>query len=467
MNPIELTLAEASRLLHARQISSLELTDFFLVRIESLQPTLNAFITVTAQAARAEARRADHELARGGTRGALHGIPFALKDLFDTRDVLTTAGSKIFCERVPTEDAAVTARLREGGAVMLGKLNLHEWAYGVTNDNPHFGRTRNPWDLDRIPGGSSGGSAAAIAARLCLGAFGSDTGGSIRIPSALCGVTGIKPTYGRVSLRGVIPLSWSNDHAGPLAQTAEDCALLLQSVAGYDALDPSSVDTPVPDYSAALDQPLAGVRLAMPSGYFSEQVDPEILNAVQEATGVLADCGAAIVREPRNVPFAEDSFQTNRTVLSAEAATFHRERLQTRAGDFGADVLMRLRSGAGISTADYAWARRRQVELRRSLELYFSEVDLLAMPTTRAVAPRFKSNGIAMAQHLTAFTAPFNLTGFPAISLPCGLTREGLPIGLQLVGRPWEEARLLQVAHQYQLATDWHKRQPPPPHFSQ
>jgi aspartyl-tRNA(Asn)/glutamyl-tRNA(Gln) amidotransferase subunit A len=459
MNPTEFTLAAAGRALRAREISSLELTDSFLSRITSLNPALNAFITVTADTARAEAKRADDELARGTDRGALHGIPLALKDLFDTRGVRTTAGSKFFRDRIPSDDAEVTARLRDAGAVLLGKLNMHEWAFGVTNDNPHFGPTRNPWDFDRIPGGSSGGSAAAVAARMCLGAMGSDTGGSIRLPSALCGVTGLKPTFGRVSLFGVIPLSWSMDHAGPIAQTAEDCALLLQGIAGYDPRDPASVDAPVQDYSAALLQPLEGIRLAAPSGYFAAEVDSEVLDAVQVATRVLAASGAAI--NQKEMAFAGDMFQTNRAVLNTEAAAFHGERMETGAAGFGADVLARLRIGAAISTPEYVRARRHQLELRRALEIYFSDVDLLATPTTRVVAPRFGSDALAMSQHLTPFTAPFNLAGFPAISLPCGVNREGLPIGLQLIARPWAEALLLRAAHQYQLATDWHKRQPP------
>jgi aspartyl-tRNA(Asn)/glutamyl-tRNA(Gln) amidotransferase subunit A len=270
-----------------------------------------------------------------------------------------------------------------------------------------------------------------------------------------------------VSLSGVIPLSWSMDHAGPLAQTAEDCALLLQCVAGYDPLDPGSVDAPVPDYCAALNQSLAGIRIAVPSGYFAADVDPEILNAVQEASRVLAECGAIITRE--EMPFGEDMFLTNRAVLSAEAAAFHQDNMQKRAEDFGPDVLTRLRNGAAISTAEYARARRHALELKRALEVYFSSVDLLATPTTRIVAPRFGSDAVAMSQHLTPCTAPFNLTGFPAISLPCGFARspspapgrERLPIGLQLVARPWDEALLLQAAHQYQLETDWHSRQPP------
>ncbi len=459
MNPTDLTLAAASRRLHAREISALELADFFLERVASLNPTLNAFITITADTARAEAQHADEELARGIDHGPLHGIPLALKDLYDTRDVPTTAGSKILRTRVPTDDATVTARLREAGAVLLGKLNLHEFAFGVTNLNPHFGDTHNPWDVERIAGGSSGGSAVAVAARLCLGALGSDTGGSIRIPASLCGVTGLKPTHGRVSLSGVIPLSWTMDHAGPLAQAAEDCALILQAIAGYDPRDPASVDMPVPDYSAALNQALAGIRIAAPGGYFAEKVTEEVLGAVQAATRVLLDCGAQLVQ--KDMPFAQDLFLTNRTVLSAEAAALHQKEMETRADDFGADVLTRLRGGAAIPAPDYVRARRRQVSLTRARDLYFEDTDLLVIPTTRIVAPRLSEDPVELSQHLTAFTAPFNLTGFPAISLPCGFTNRGLPIGLQLVARPWREELLLQAAHQYQRVTDWHKRQPP------
>jgi aspartyl-tRNA(Asn)/glutamyl-tRNA(Gln) amidotransferase subunit A len=462
MNLLDLTLTDAGRKLHEREISALELTDFYLARLAALNPTLNAFITVTAESARAAARRADEQVGRGTDSSALLGLPLALKDLFDTRGAPTTAGSKILSDRVPQEDATVTARLREAGAVLVGKTNMHEWAFGVTNDNPHFGATHNPWDTQRIPGGSSGGSAAAVAARLCLGALGTDTGGSIRIPAALCGVTGLKPTYGRVSLHGVIPLSWSMDHAGPLAQTAEDCALILQCIAGYDPLDPASVNALVPDYAATLNRPVEGLRLAVPAGFLVERVDEEILNAVHAATRAFADLGAQIVY--KDLPQVEDLIAVGR-LRAAEAAAYHREYLETRAEEYGADVLQRLRAGAAVPMTDYAMWKRQQAELRRGLELFFDDVDLLVTPTTRIVAPRFDSFGdaVVMAQDLTAFTVPFNLTGFPAISLPCGFTREGLPIGLQLVARPWREALLLQAAHQYQLLTDWHRRRPPVP----
>ncbi|MCI0476796.1 MAG: hypothetical protein L0Y55_11155, partial [Anaerolineales bacterium] len=317
-----------------------------------------------------------------------------------------------------------------------------------------------PWDHTRVPGGSSGGSAVAVSARLCLGALGTDTGGSIRIPSALCGVTGIKPTYGRVSVRGVVPLSWSNDHAGPIAQTAQDCALLLNVLAGYDAQDPASVNIPAPDFTRTLNDSLCGLRFVVPKGYFEEKVDAQILDAVEQAARVLEELGA--VRVDKKFVAAPDMFQLNRVILRSEALAYHRNYLATQADAYGADVLKRLREGEAITTAEYAVARRVQTELVRAFELWFYDVDLLVIPTTRTPAPLSGTDPLEMAQHLTAFTAPFNVTGFPAISLPCGFTREGLPIGLQIVGARWREDLLLRAAHQYQLTTDWHGKMPQP-----
>ncbi len=459
MNTNDLTLAEASTLLHARHTTSQELTGHYFSRIAALDPSLHAFITVTADVARAAARQADEELARGVDRGPLHGIPLVLKDLFDTRDAPTTGGSKIFSERIPTEDATVVSRLRDGGAVLVGKANMHEWAYGVTNDNPHFGRALNPWDTSRTPGGSSGGSAVAVAARLALGALGTDTGGSIRIPASLCGITGMKPTFGRVSLHGVLPLSWFMDHAGPIAQTAEDCALLLQVIAGYDPQDPASVNLPVPDYTAALAQPLKGLRIAVPGGYFSAQVNAGVQAAVDRAVQVFGQQG--VVLTDKAMPFAEELFQLNRTMLSADAVAVHKERMEKQGADFGQDVMTRLVRGTSVPTPVYVRARRRRAELIRALTIYFDDVDLLITPTTRSPADRWSQDAVAMSGDATAFTGPFNLAGFPAISIPCGFTSDGLPIGLQLVANRWNEALLLRAAHQYQLVTDWHKRHPP------
>lgn len=458
MNLAALSLSAARDALAQHDITSLELTDFFLDRIARYNPQFHAFITVTAELARAQAQRADAEIAQGISRGALHGIPLALKDIFDQRDTVTTAGSNILRNNLVEIDSEAVARLRQAGAVLLGKTNMNEFAFGVTNQNPHYGDVPNPWDHKRVPGGSSGGSAAAVSARLCLGALGTDTGGSIRIPSALCGVTGIKPTYGRVSLRGVVPLSWSNDHAGPLAQTAQDCALLLNTLAGYDPQDPASVNTPVPDFSQTLHESVRGLRFVTPKGYFEERVDTQFLEAVEQAARVLLDLGATRVQ--KDFVAAPDMFQLNRTILRSEAVTYHRAYLDTQSHLYGPDVLKRLHEGESIAMTEYVVARRIQTKLIRAFELWFQDVDLLVVPSTRTPAPLLGTNPLDMAQHLTAFTAPFNVTGFPAISLPCGFTREGLPIGLQMVGPRWREDLILRAAHQYQTATDWHTKIP-------
>lgn len=458
MNPASFTLAAASNALRAGDISSLELAEFYLDRIARYDGELNSFITVTAELARDQARRADRERAQGNARGALHGIPLSLKDLYDVQGVLTSAGSKLLRENVAQANAFVTERLLANGAVLLGKNNMHEFAFGVTNENPHYGNAHNPWQPEHITGGSSGGSAAAVAGRLCLGSPGSDTGGSIRIPAALCGVTGLKPTYGRVSLRGVVPLSWSNDHAGPIAQTAEDCAILLNAIAGYDSADPVSVNIPADDFTALLGETVNGLRFAMPQFYFQENVDGEIVQAVRAAGKIFEDLGAVCVA--KELPTAPEMFDMNRLTLRVEAATIHREWVATRADEYGADVLTRLQTVQKIRADEYALARRRQAELRMELEHFFGGIDFIITPTTAIPAPRIGSDAVSLAQQLTSFTAPFDVTGFPAISVPCGFNSEGLPIGLQIVGHAWDEDRLLQVAHQFQQATPYHHKQP-------
>lgn len=458
MNPATLTLAATRGALQRGEVSSTELTELFLQRIAQYDPSINSFITVTADAAREQAKRAEQARASAQESGALLGIPLALKDLFDTKGVRTTAGSKILRDNVPSHDAAVATRLNDAGAVLLGKNNMHEFAFGVTNENPHFGDAHNPWALDHITGGSSGGSAAAVSARLCLGAIGSDTGGSIRIPAALCGVTGLKPSYGRVSLRGAIPLSWSNDHAGPLTQNAQDAALLLTTIAGYDPDDPVSENIPSTDFTALLPESLHGIRFAAPRGYFEADVNAEILTAVREAERVFAGLGAVGVEN--DLSFAEEMYDLNRIILRAEAAAYHSQWLKMRSEDYGKDVITRLQNGQRVTAEEYILARRRQSYVRRELKQYFQDVEFVITPTTRVPAPHIGTDPVTMAQHLTAFTAPFDVTGFPAISLPCGFTHEGLPIGLQIIGRAWDEARILQVAHQYQRVTDWHTRIP-------
>ena len=449
--------------MHEGSVSPVELTAACLERIERLEPTLNAFITVTADAALDAARRAERELRSGRDRGPLHGIPIALKDHFETAGVRTTAGSKILADHVPARDAAIVTRLTEAGAIGLGKTNLHEWAFGVTNDNPHFGPTRNPWDPDRIPGGSSGGSAAALAAGCCFGALGTDTGGSIRIPAALCGIVGLKPTYGRVGLRGVIPLAWSLDHAGPMARCVRDVALLLQTIAGYDPEDPTSADVPVDDYVGGLDGGAGGLRVGLAASTLDE-TDAEVADGVRTAADMLPSLGVRVeeVALPR-----PDLFAAPNPIIGADAAAYHRERLEQRPQDFGADVLERLRRGAAWSAVDYAIARRQEAELRSALESFFRGFDALLLPTTPISAPvRTGQDALAAAARLTTFTSPFNRAGVPALSVLCGFTAKGLPIGMQVVAAPWRESTLLRIGHAYEQATDWHARWPQLDHLA-
>lgn len=455
----QLSLWQAAEQIRQGALSPVELTQALLERIAAQDGALNCFITLTPELALEQAHQAEAELAQGMWRGPLHGIPLAFKDLYETAGVRTTAGSTFFADFIPEQDAAVVQRFAEAGTVMLGKTNLHEIALGITNENPHYGVCHNPWDVGRITGGSSGGSAAALAAGFCPGALGSDTGGSIRIPASLCGVVGLKPTRGRVSLRGVIPLSWNLDHAGPLARCVRDVALLLQHMAGGDVRDPYCVDYPVDDYLVDLEQGVRGWRVAFASGDFFEEADPPVLEAVRQAALVFEHLGAQVTAAP--VPGFREMAQANGLMVVADAAAFHRQRLETHPQGFGTDVRKRLETGAGTSLADYIQARRVQSLAQHWFAQFFKEYDLLLLPTTPAVAPRISAlqpaapDAIARARQLTRFTAPFNLTGLPAISVPCGWVVEdgaALPVGLQVVGRAWDERRVLQAAHAYEQA---------------
>lgn len=457
---LKLTIADAADLLARREISAVELTEAHLHRISAHDARLNSFITVTADHALAQARAADDELARGVRRGPLHGIPVALKDLYDTAGIRTTAGSTFFADRVPDIDARAVTLLYQAGAVLLGKLNMHEWALGVTNINPHYGPSRNPWDTTRITGGSSGGAAAAVAAGLCLGALGSDTGGSIRIPASLCGIVGFKPTFGRVSLRGVVPLSWNLDHAGPMARTVTDAALLLQATAGYDPDDPVSVAAPVDDLLADIDAGVAGWRIALADDAHFGQADPEVLAAVHRAAAVFEELGAHIERI--DLGRGQEAAQMNALMTTSDAAAFHRDRLRTHPEKFGADVLARMERGAMFTSTEYILARRFQSEWRRQLERLFERFDLLLTPTAPITAPVIEGlDSVEAARQLTRCTAPFNLAGLPALSLPCGMSAAGLPIGLQIVAAPWREARALRAGRAFEQATAWHRQTPP------
>jgi aspartyl-tRNA(Asn)/glutamyl-tRNA(Gln) amidotransferase subunit A len=454
-----LTLSEAADLLARREISPVELTQAHLERNAALDPQLNCVITLTAEGALEAARRVEQAFRQGNYLGVLHGIPLALKDLYETAGVRTTAGSQFFRDYVPRRDSACVERLAAAGAVILGKFNMHEIALGVTNANPHFGACHNPWKLERVAGGSSGGCGAALAAEMCLGALGSDTGGSIRIPASLCGIVGLKPTFGRISLRGVIPLSWNLDHPGPMARRARDAAMLLQATAGYDPEDPSSIDVPVPDYQETLEQGVRGWRIALASDEFFGWADGEVLSAVQEAAQTFAALGAQV--EERPFPNGREAARANGLMVTSDAAAFHRERLENHPEDFGADVLQRLQSGAAFTSTEYVQARRTQSELRRQFERFFGSCDLLLTPATPVTAPPIEGpDAVEQARTLTRFTSPFNLTGLPALSLPCGFDSEGLPFGLQIVGPPWSEAAVLRAAHAYEGATGWHRRKP-------
>ena len=452
------SLEDAIAALRSRSIRASELTELSLQRIAERDPELNAFIVVTADAARERARAAD-------ARGALAGAPVALKDLFDVSGVPTTAGSVLLASNVARQDSAIARRLFDAGAVNLGKTNLHEWAFGVTTDNPHFGPTRNPWAPDRIPGGSSGGSAAALIAGLCFGSVGSDTGGSIRIPAALCGIVGLKPTYGRASLRGAVPLAWSLDHAGPMARTVRDAAVLLGIIAGYDPDDPGSADVPVDDYLADIESGVRGLRIGVVRGRFferlnaDEQPSPDVADALAAAADAFAREGARM--EDAELPRGDDLRNTQTVIIGTEAAAYHRERIAAHREAYGRDVARRIDLGSARSGVEYAVARRNRDELRRAYASALGAWDALLLPTTPITAPlREGQDALSAAATLTAYTSPFNLTGLPAISVPCGFDALGLPIGLQLVARPWAEARLLRVARAYERATSWHEHRP-------
>lgn len=445
-----MTVEAAARALRARKISALELAREALARVERLDDRLRAFITVTAKQALAEAARADEELARGLDRGPLHGIPVALKDVFATRGVRTTCGSKIFDAYVPDFDAAVTERLRAAGAVLIGKTNLHELAYGITSANPHYGAVRNPYDLERVPGGSSGGSAAAVAAGMVFLAMGSDTGGSIRIPAAWCGVVGLKPTFGRVSRYGVLPLDFSLDHMGPLARSVRDAALALEVLAGHDARDETSSRRPVEPYLPPDAPSLEGLRIGLPENFYFERVAPGVAEAVCAAARRAEEAGAAIL--PVRVPDVAAMNQISRVILLAEAAAVMQPYFDRR-GEFGDDVRLLLEQGMLLSATDYIQAQRLRRVMRDEYRGIWREVDCLFTATTPVAAPRLGQSAVEWSDGpedlrlaATRFVRHLNLFGWPALSLPCGADPAGLPLGLQIVGPPFSEARLLRVA---------------------
>ena len=449
------SILELSESIRLRTISPVELTRDCLARMEKFNPLLNAFISVTAESALAQARAAEEEILHGKWRGPLHGIPIGLKDLMDVAGVPTTAASALFKEHVPSEDAEVVHRLKAAGAVLLGKQNLHEFAFGGSSVISYFGEVHNPWHVTRIAGGSSGGSAAAVAACLGYAAIGTDTGGSVREPAAFCGIVGLKPTYGRVSTRGIIPLSWSLDHVGPLTRTVSDAALVLQAIADHDSADITSSNVPMPDYLLSMRRSSKALRVGVAQSYFFEDIDPEVGRAVSEAVSEIRKITSK-VREV-STPVNSDG-----KLLTAEAYAYHAEYVAKSPELYQPETLRRIRTGAKVSTPEYIRLRRAMEESRRSIEDVFKSVDLLVTPTVPVPAPTIatlkedpdtlRSREILMLRN----TRPINTWGVPAVSVPCGFTAEGLPIGLQIIGPPWREDLVLQLAYAYEQATEWH-----------
>ncbi len=451
-------IAELAPRLAARELSPVELTEAVLRRIERLEPRLNAYITVTAESARHAARAAEAAIMAGHHLGPLHGIPVAVKDLYATRGIATTYGSPLFAGWVPEFDAAAVERLKRAGAVLLGKTNLHELAYGTTSANAHYGPVHNPWRQGHHPGGSSGGSAAAVAAGTAFAALGSDTGASIRQPAACTGIVGIKPTFGLVSKFGALPLSWSQDHVGPLTRTVADAALLLQVLAGHDPRDPTSVQRPLPDFSAGLGDGVAGRRLGVPRAFFFEECDPEVAAAVEAALAVLEDQGALV--EEILLPDMAALFTIGTLTIAVEGAAYHAADLRERPEQFSPELRAGFELGAFYQAVDYVQAQRLRRQLMEGTSRALAGFDAIVTPTAPVAATPIADSPPRHALLRPRNTMPFNVLGLPAISIPCGFTQDGLSIGLQIAGHAFDEVGILRIAAAYEQATDWHRRHP-------
>jgi aspartyl-tRNA(Asn)/glutamyl-tRNA(Gln) amidotransferase subunit A len=453
-----LELTEVSQAVQKKELSPVELAQACLERIERLNPKINAFITVTAEAALDRARAAEAEIMRGEWKGPLHGVPLALKDLAETAGVKTTGGSAVLKDFVPTTDAEVVRRLKAAGAVLLGKLNLHEFAYGGSGTISHFGPVRNPWNTGYITGGSSSGSGAAVAAGMCYGAIGTDTAGSIRLPAAYCGITGLKPTYGLVSTRGIIPMSWSLDHVGPMARTVADAALILQAIAHYDPQDFYCQKFPPVYYPSAIEESSAALRLGVPRDFW-KAVDGEISHAVDVA---LAELG----KMTAGVQDISMSTEVDRTVVQCEPYACHQKYLPQHEQDYDPETLRRIRSGADITAAKYISAYRDMLRDRRQVLEVFEKVDLIITPTSPGMPPSFAELEAAPDQlrgkelFILRNTRPLNVLGLPALSIPCGFSKSGLPIGLQIIGAPGAEGVVMSLARAYEKQNSWTKKKP-------
>ncbi|QIN77824.1 Asp-tRNA(Asn)/Glu-tRNA(Gln) amidotransferase subunit GatA [Rubrobacter marinus] len=451
------TLAGLAGELREGAVSPVEATEAALGLIEERDGELNSFITVTPERAMEVARRAEREIRAGRYRGPLHGVPLGLKDLIPTAGVRTTMGSAFFEGHVPGYDAAVVEKLEEAGAVLVGKNNTHEFAYGTTGDRSRFGPVRNPHDTSRISGGSSSGSGAAVAVGLVYGALGTDTGGSIRIPAALCGVVGMKPTFGRVSKRGVFPLAWTLDHVGPLTRTVRDNALLLSALAGHDPEDPYSVRRAPEDFARDLGRGVRGGVVGVPSGFYFDGLDGEVAERVAEAIGALR--GLGVRTRPVAVPLLRETLDAQRLVLAAEAYAVHAQRLRSEPERFDEEVRERVAAGEALLAHEYAVAQRTKLASLRVFDRALEGVDVLLAPTVPLPATEIGQREVRIAGReepvrasLNRFTGPTNLNGLPSLSVPCGRTASGLPVGLQMVGRPFDEATLYRYAHALEQA---------------
>ena len=466
-----LTIAEAARLIESRDLSPLELTRAYLERIEALNPTLGAYITVMSDSATAQARRAESEIARGDYRGPLHGVPVAVKDIIYTKGTLTSAGSRVLADHVPDHDSTIIERLDDSGAVLLGKLNLSEFAIGGTIDHP-YGTPRNPWNIGRSVGGSSSGSAVAVAGGLCAGSLGSDTGGSIRGPSAFCGIVGLRPTYGRVTRHGVVPMSWSLDTVGPMTRTVEDCGIMLSAIAGRDDRDDTSSREPTDDYadlSGAGDLARSAKVAVARDAMDFDGLDREVRSSVSLAAGALAEFGSDV--EEAGFPMMNKSGAAFLATADVDSASFHMSWLRTRPDLYDWSTRTRLESAAVTPAATYIRGQRVRTLIRNEMMAALDEYDFIVMPASPTLAPPIaqstgKPGGYYQGRldlGRRRYTSPAALAGLPAISVPCGFSESGLPIGLQIIGRPFSERNLLKLARAYEQANDWNDERAPDP----
>jgi aspartyl-tRNA(Asn)/glutamyl-tRNA(Gln) amidotransferase subunit A len=463
--PALMSLTAVAKAIAEKKLSSREATESCLKRIALWQPKLNAFMAIEAEQALKAADAADAALAKGGAKGALHGVPLAHKDMYYDKGKVVTCGSKIRKDFVATTTSTALQRLKDAGTVRLGSLQMVEFAFGPTGHNPHYGPVRNPWNVDHVTGGSSSGSGSAVGARLTFAALGSDTGGSIRMPAHFCGVTGLKTTVGRVSRAGAMPLSWSLDTVGPLAQTVEDCALLVGLMAGADPEDPTTSSLPVPDYMAAAKQPVKGLKIGVPSAFYVDDLDPEVARVLDETLAVLKKEGAEIVKV--ELPDQRQLTAACQIVLATEAASLHKRWMIERPQDYGAQVLMRLQNGLAIPAVTYLEAMRWRGPALAAYLAAVEGTDAVIAPVAPMPAPTIAESDVgnsldaeAVIQRITRFTRPINYLGLPSLSIPTGFTKSGLPVGMQIVGRSFDEAMLVRIGAAFQRATDFHQRVP-------